>query len=158
MPAPTATTRTDAVVGAWLFVLVLVSLLAVWSGVVRNRQRLSQLRSETVDLAVGPLGVRRELADGRREEVDWNDVIEVDVFVSTKGPHAPSGGAVVLYGSQGGCVVPMDRVQSSGLLDGLGRLPGFDLAGFARAVEQAEDRPNRINTVWSTRHTTEGEP
>lgn len=134
--------------GNWWLVIVLAGGLGAWTAVARNRQRIAQLRSETVALRVDALGVGRELADGREESVEWADIVLIEVFSANKGPHAPAGGALVLYGAEGGCIVPLERVPSSGVLDRLGILPGFDLAQFTVALERAEARPHHPQTVW----------
>jgi hypothetical protein len=135
--------------GGWFVALGMIVLLAAWGAVTRNRREISALRSATVELRVDEFGVRRELADGRSEAVEWTDVVEVEVFGATRGPHAPSGGALVLYGSEGGCVVPLDQVHPSGVADGLSRLPGFSVSHFVRAIEHVEARPHHLETVWS---------
>ena len=42
--------------------------------------------------------MRRVLADGREEGVDWVDVTEVEVLTAKSGPHADSGGVVIVAG------------------------------------------------------------
>jgi hypothetical protein len=135
--------------GGWFVALSVVVVLAAWGAVSRNRRELSALRSATVELRADEFGVHRELADGREEHVEWTDVIEVEVFGANRGPHARSGGALVLYGSEGGCVVPLDQVQASGVTDGLGRLPGFSVSAFVAAIERVEAHPHHPETVWS---------
>ena len=122
--------------GLALLVLVLVAITAVS---VARRHRTH--RSTTVEVAADATGVRRVLADGRREEVSWPEVREVDVFTTRVGPHTASGGAVVLYGDASrGCIVPLDRLAESDLMAHLHRLPGFDPASLVAAL--GERRPD----------------
>lgn len=131
--------------GFWLFVVVVcvgAAVLAVW----RNEGRLSQERARTVELEVGPLGVRRTLADGRVESVEWDELTVVEVLTARVGPHAPSGGVVMLgAGPERGALVPLDRVADTNLSARLGVLPGFDPEAMARAAQQ---RPPSRTTVW----------
>lgn len=127
--------------------LVLVAPIAIFVAVMRNRGLQREVRSATVDLRVDEFGVRRELADGRTEEVDWGEVQEVSVLVADRGPHRRSGGVVVLYGDEArGCLVPLDRVGDSGLLEALARLPGFRTELF---VEALGAKPVVQTTVWT---------
>ncbi len=76
------------------------------------------MRSETVELRVDAFGVRRVLADGREEGVDWSDVTEVEVLTAKSGPHKASGGVVIVAGDEeSGCLVPLDQLEPSGLAD-----------------------------------------
>jgi hypothetical protein len=121
-------------------VILILSLAALVALVVRRRVRA--LRSATVEVEADDRGVRRVLADGRREEVDWFEVMQVDVFTTTFGPHRASGGAVVLFGTaERGCVVPLDRLADSCLLDHAHRLPGFDPGAVVAAVGAPEHEP-----------------
>jgi hypothetical protein len=102
------------------------------------RRRRAQ-RATTVEVVADADGVRRLLADGRREEVRWPEVSEIDVFVTRVGPHKASGGALVLFGdAERGCVIPLDRLAESGLLDHAHRLPGFDPATVVAAVSEPD--------------------
>ncbi len=130
-----------------LALLVLVAIVV--PALVRSGSHRRWAAASTTSLEVGPLGVRRELADGRLEEVHWDEIVEVDVVVAERGPHAGSGGVVVLYAdSQRGVVVPIDQIASSGLAEQLGRLPGFRIDVLAAALE----RPAPAHTTcWSVR-------
>jgi hypothetical protein len=122
-----------------LLVLVLVAITAVS---VARRHRAH--RSTTVEVVADATGVRRVLADGRREEVSWPEVSEVDVFTTRAGPHKASGGAVVLYGDASrGCIVPLDLLAESGLMAELHRLPGFDPATVLTAFGDRPDTSGR---------------
>jgi hypothetical protein len=118
---------------AWL--VVLAAPIFVVSAVSRNHRRRVAARSATVTVGADADGVGRTLADGRHEHVAWSEITSVDVFHARMGPHQDSGGAVVLYGdATRGCVVPLDQLGSSGLLDQIWRLPGFEIQRLLRAV------------------------
>jgi hypothetical protein len=122
-------------VNLWFAIVLLLSPPFIVLAVVRNQKRLSVVRSETVELRVDGFGVRRVLADGREEGVDWSDVTEIEVVRAKSGPHGASGGVVVVAGDdQTGCLVPLDRLESSGLAAMLHQLPGFDVSRLAAAV------------------------
>jgi hypothetical protein len=119
------------------FVLIAVS---------RNHKKLSALRSGTTELRVDEFGVHRTLADGREEGVDWVDVTEVEVLTAKSGPHAASGGVVILSGDElHGCLVPLDRLEDSGVAEALTRLPGFD---SHRLVSALTEKPPKRTVCW----------
>lgn len=129
-----------------LLVLLLVSPVVVFLAVRRNRALQRELRSATVELEVDEFGVSRELADGRRESVEWPEVSQVEVMRTARGPHAAAGGLIVLWGDEtSGCLVPIDRAQDSGLLEALGRLPGFSQLAM---VEALGADPESSAVVW----------
>lgn len=122
----------------WLVLMVWLAPLAIVFAVARNRGRQREIRASTVDLRVDDFGVHRELADGRVEEVDWSEIREVSVVHTRRGPHRVAGGMVVLYGSATrGCIVPLDLVADSGVVEGLSRLPGFDVRRLADALDRS---------------------
>lgn len=122
-----------------LFLVILISPVVVLIAVNRNHRRSVALRSATVSISADADGARRTLADGRQEEITWEEVTEVDVFTTRVGPHKSAGGAVVLYGDESrGCVVPLDQLEASGLLVYISRLPGFDLNRLIGAVTRDE--------------------
>jgi hypothetical protein len=132
--------------GNVIIVLLLIAPIAVFAAVMRNRGLQRQVRAATAELKVDEFGVRRELADGRQEEIDWVEVEEVSVLVTNRGPQAPSGGVIVLWGDDTrGCLVPIDRADESGLLEALPRLPGFDSRLLAEALAQ---EPVSQVVVW----------
>ncbi|MGZ4709985.1 MAG: hypothetical protein ACXWBN_14710 [Acidimicrobiales bacterium] len=119
----------------WLAVVLLLGPLFVVLAVLRNQKRLGLIRSETVELQVDAFGVRRILADGREEGVDWGDVTEIEVLTAKSGPHKASGGVVIVAGDElSGCLVPLDRLEDSGLAAMLQQLPGFDSTRLTQAV------------------------
>lgn len=128
------------------FLLLVVPVFVVLA-VLRNERRRSEVRSATVELVVDALGARRVLADGREERVDWDEVREVDVVRARSGPHASYGGVLMLAGdAERGCLVPLDRLEVTGIVEQLVRLPGFDTARLVEALERSA--PSRT-TVWS---------
>lgn len=120
------------------FAVITIGLaLIVFLAVLRNQSKRAALRSETVDLHVDEFGARRELADGRQEQVDWIQLTEVEVLTAATGPYRGNGGVVILAGdAEKGCLVPIDTVGPSGLVDRLARLPGFDVNLFAEALQK----------------------
>jgi hypothetical protein len=130
----------------WLAVTLMIGPIVVLMAITRNRSRISALRSVTAELRVDEFGVRRVLADGREEGVDWVDVTEVEVLTSASGPHAASGGVVIVAGNaERGCLVPIDRLQDSGLAEALTRLPGFDSRHLMDALVA---RPPTRTVCW----------
>lgn len=130
-----------------LVLMVVVCLPAVAIAVMRNEGRRARARSSEARVVVDVFGVRRELADGRVESVDWSDVQIVEVVRASMGPHRAAGGVVLIGGTgEQGALVPLDRVGPTGLLGRLGALPGFDHRAFDVAVT---DRAPSRTTVWT---------
>lgn len=129
-------------------VLILVVPIAVIMAISRNARRVSAVRSETVELRADELGVRRLLADGREESVDWFEVNEVEVVRASKGAHAAYGGVLVLGADETrGCLVPLDRLDDTGIRDALGRLlPNFDKRRLEAAMQK---RAPARTTCWT---------
>ncbi len=137
-----------------LALILLVAPLAVLIAVRRNQAKVRALRAATVDLGIDDQGIRRELADGRVEQVTWAEVREIDVLVADKGPHAASGGVVIIGdGHERGALVPLDQVASLGIVDHLMRLPGFDLNVF---VDASNAKPSTRTEVWVRPDAPEG--
>lgn len=130
----------------FVIILLLMAPVVIVVAVTRNRRVSRAVRSATVELRVDEFGVFRRLADDREEQVEWTDVTEVEVYRLAKGPHGPAGGVVMISGDDTkGCLVPLDRIEESGLLEGLQRLPGFRVQGFVDALEA--DAPSEL-VVW----------
>ena len=128
----------------WLAVVLLLGPLFVVLAIVRNQKRLSLIRSEMVELRVDGFGVRWVMVDGREEGVDWSDVTEIEVLRAKSGPHGSSGGVVIVAGDEeSGCLVPLDRLEDSGLAAMLQQLPGFDNHRLTQAV--VADPPARTS-------------
>jgi hypothetical protein len=133
--------------GNLIIILLLIAPIAIFVAVMRNRGVQRKVRASTVELRVDEFGVHRELADGRIEEIDWGEVREVSVLVTNKGPHADSGGVIVLWGDlERGCLVPIDRSVDSGLIEALPRLPGFDSQALVEALALP---PVSQTVVWT---------
>jgi hypothetical protein len=127
-----------------LLVILLMAPFVVLIAVMRNRRMQRELRSETVGLEVDEFGVHRELADGREERIDWNEISEVEVLRTRRGPHADAGGLIILWGDDTrGCLVPIDRAEP--VLEVLPRLPG--LSGVA-LTEALAAKPEARTVVW----------
>lgn len=119
----------------WVVLAVVLLAPAVVIAVLRNEGRRARGRAAAARVHVDPAGVRRELADGRVEEVWWSELLEVEVLRANMGPHKDAGGVVLLGGpGERGALVPLDRVGPSGLLAYLGSLDGFDRPAFDAAV------------------------
>lgn len=130
-----------------LVVLVVLCLPAVAIAVMRNEGRRGRARASQAHVVVDVFGVRRELADGRVESVDWADVEIVEVVRASMGPHGASGGVVLIGGpGEQGALVPLDKIGTTGLLGRLGALPGFDHRVFDSAITARA--PSRT-TVWT---------
>lgn len=130
----------------WLGLLLMMSPVVVLIAVARNEARRRAARAATIELHVDELGARRVLADGREERVEWVEITEVEVVTARAGPHGPSGGVVVLGADEErGCLVPLDRLGDTGLIDKLQLLPGFELGRLMDALDQSA--PSRT-TVW----------
>jgi hypothetical protein len=131
----------------WLGALLVLGPIFALVAVVRNQKRIAKLRSATVELEVDVFGVRRILADGRREGVEWLDVTEVEVLTAKSGPHGDAGGVVIVAGDEEhGCLIPIDQLQTSGLAEALTHLPGFD---GQRLMDAILAKPPARTTCWA---------
>jgi len=84
-------------------------------------------------------GVRRVLADGRVEQVGWDELLQVVVLTTSDGPFAEDV-SFVRTGPEGtGCVVPQGAPECAHLLERLHRLPGFDNEALFRAMSSTQD-------------------
>src|SRR5262245_19249886 len=84
-------------------------------------------------------GVRRHLADGKLEQVRWDELTEVWIVTSAEGPFAEDVFFVLTGDGDTGCVVPQGAAESGALLERLQRLPGFDNEAVIQAMACAED-------------------
>ncbi len=120
---------------AWLAAAILVAGIAALA-IGRNQARFGAPGSATTELVVDDAGARRVLADGRVEGLDWDELTRVEVVHARRGPHAEAGGVVMLAGdAEKGCLVPIDRIGDSRLLEQLVRRPGFEVDVFVRALQ-----------------------
>jgi hypothetical protein len=134
-------------VSVWLVVGLFLTPLFILLAVNRNQRRIATVRADTVELHIDEFGARRVLADGREEAVDWVDLTSVEVLTAKTGPHKASGGVVLLCGDEEhGCLVPIDKLAESGVVEALTRLPGFDVR---RLVAATEEKPPKLTVCWS---------
>jgi hypothetical protein len=131
---------------ALVVAVVALVALVVFMAISRRQAAEVLVRSATVELTCDDDGLRRELADGRVEEVRWDQVDEVEVLTASRGPHGAAGGVIIIGdGEERGCLVPLDRAEPTGVLAQLARLEGFDHPAFVAAVEA---RAGTRTTVW----------
>jgi hypothetical protein len=90
--------------------------------------------------------VKRWLADGRYEEVSWDELREVRIITLPKGPWDDRIRFVLDGGGERGCIVPLEVAEESDLLTSLGALAGFDHRVLADALENARTG-NQV--VWA---------
>ena len=116
-----------------VFAVVVVALAVAVGRRDRERRRAA---ATTVRLAVDDVGIERDLADGRHEEVAWSEVDEVRYVLLPRGPWDVRGRLIVAGPGERGCIVPIDVAEEHGLVAALGRLPGFDIAQLADVLER----------------------
>jgi hypothetical protein len=129
--------------------LLLVGVVVVVSALIalgRAERRRRAARAATVSLVVDEWGVRRDLADGRHEEVAWAELQSVEVLTLPKGPWDDPVRFILDGGGERGCIVPRPVALANGLVEALSRLPGFDVRSLAEALDQP--RPGQ-RTIWS---------
>ncbi|MBL1074948.1 hypothetical protein JK358_11145 [Nocardia sp. 2] len=83
--------------------------------------------------------VRRTLADGRVEEVAWNELAEVRIITTADGPFADDVFFVLIGATGKGCVVPHSAADTA-FLARLQALPGFDGDKVVEAMVSVADR------------------
>ena len=131
-----------------------VILLALAAGLValgisgrRNELRRRAAAAATVNLQVDGDTVSRTLADGRHEEVRWDELVEVEVLTTAIGVHKDDGVVFVLSGDgERGCLVPSRLAVEHGVIERLHALPGFD---GRRMVAAMELPPPSRTTCWA---------
>jgi hypothetical protein len=134
------------VVAGFVVALALITLFALTKRGREHRHR----GSATVACRISVAGVERELADGRREAIRFDDLVQIEV-VCTPVPTADDARtfallAAVLGEEPDGCLVPLGVGYDEHLLDRLVRLPGFDIRAWADALERRA--PSRV-VVWT---------
>jgi len=112
-----------------------VGLFAFAIAHLRRTREARQAAAATVKLEVDRWGVKRWLADGRYEEVSWDELREVRVITLPRGPWDDRLRFVLDGGGERGCIVPLEVAQDSDLIASLGALSGFDHRGLAEALE-----------------------
>ncbi len=130
-----------------VILVIVICIPAVLIAILRNEGRRGRDRMAAATVQVDTSGVRRALTDGRVEEVLWSEVAEVEVLRASIGPHKASGGVVLLGGGPDrGALVPLDRVDATGLRIHLDGLPGFDRRRFDEAIRTS---PPSRTVVWT---------
>ncbi len=124
-------------------------VVALPLGFVLVRWRLGARRrhsaAATVAVQVDSVGVRREMADGRTEAVDWHEVCEVEVYRTDTGPHGTAGGFLLLgKDAATGCLLPIDHLDPA-VVEALSMLPGFRLQALTEVLDSP---PPRQAVVW----------
>ena len=119
-------------------IVVLLLSVAVFAFVVAYTRRAREARraaAATVRLEVDDWGVKRWLADGRYEEVSWDELREVRLITLPKGPWDDRLRFVLDGGGERGCIIPLEVAEDTDLVASLGALSGFDHRGLAAALE-----------------------
>jgi hypothetical protein len=124
-------------VSAFLLLGLAAGLIAVGLAVRRNGTTSRTLAASTVDVRVDGELVARTMADGRHEEVRWDELVEVEVFTTKVGVHKADGVVLVLAGDgERGCLMPSALAVEHGVIERLHALPGFDGRRLVAAMEQ----------------------
>jgi hypothetical protein len=134
--------------------------IAAFVGAIRwaRRDRARRMAAAaTTALVVDEWGVKRWLADGRYEEVGWDEVKTVEAYVLPKGPWGERLRFVLDGGGLRGVVVPGDVAREEGLVVGLGRLPGFDFRHLAEVIDSTQPGKEVLWTRPDARPAAAGE-
>lgn len=121
--------------------------LAYLLDVFRRKPASSAGKGAAATVTVDAGGVRRTLADGRVEAVQWEALESVDLLGSDEGPFVDDL-FWLLRSADGGCVVPGSDPAAAALLARLQALPGFDNEGLIRALASTENARFRL---WQRR-------
>lgn len=119
-------------------IAVLIASVGLLAFAIAQQRRARDARlaaSATVNLEVDRWGVKRWLADGRYEEVSWDELHEVRLVTLPKGPWDDRLRFVLDGGGERGCIVPFEVAEGSDLLASLGALSGFDHRRLAEALD-----------------------
>ena len=133
---------------AGVLVLALAAALVAFGVAARrNERRRREAAAATVEVRVDSLRVGRTLADGREEEVGWDELTEVEVLTTAIGVHREDGVVLILAGEEErGCLVPSRLAVEHGVIERLHTLPGFDGRRLAAAMVQP---PPSRTTCWT---------
>ena len=112
--------------------IVSVGLFALALARIRRGREARQAAAATVKLEVDRWGVKRWLADGRYEEVSWDELREVRVITLPKGPWDDRLRFVLDGGGERGCIVPLEVAEDSDLLASLGAAPASTTGRWPR--------------------------
>ncbi len=120
-----------------LLLLVFVMGFALLLAVGRRERARKRSAAETVSFVVDDWGVKRRLADGRKEEVGWKELLEVRATTLPRGPWSDRIRLILDGGGERGCIVSYEKAYEGGLVTALAALPGFD----HRALADVLDKP-----------------
>src|SRR3954453_24076636 len=134
--------------------VVIFLLLISVSGVLLVRARRERIprreRARTVGLDVDGWGVKRWLADGRDEEVGWDELDGVRAIPLPRGPWESRLVFVLDGGGERGCIVDVDNAEGSGLVSRLAGLPRFDHPRLAEVLDTEKTGTEILWTRTST--------
>jgi len=102
----------------------------------RHERAARREAAATTALTADSWGLKRWMADGRYEEVAWDELQEVRALTLPKGPWDTRLRLVFDGGGERGCIVPVEVAEQYGLLGELWRLPGFDHRRLAEALDE----------------------
>ena len=121
--------------------------------IARHQRAERRAAAATVSFIVDDWGVRRSLADGRYEEVSWDELLEVRVTTLPRGPWDERVRFILDGGGERGCIVSYDVADGGGLVPALAALPGFD----HRRLAEVLDKPTTGTVVlWQRTPAPEG--
>jgi hypothetical protein len=125
-----------------LILFLLGGGFAALLAVARHQRAERRAAAATVSFAVDDWGVRRRLADGRYEEVSWDELQEVRATTLPRGPWEERLRFILDGGGERGCIVAYEVADNGGLVPAIAALPGFD----HRLLAEVLDKP-RTGTV-----------
>ena len=131
---------------ALLLLLIATVVFLVLLARARHERAARRAAAATTDLNVDDWGVKRWMADGRYEEVSWEELQEVRALTLPKGPWDTRLRLVFDGGGERGCIVPIEVAEQYGLLGELWRLPGFDHRQLTEILD--EERTGQ-QVLWS---------
>lgn len=83
-------------------------------------------------------GVRRDLGNGKSEDVAWSNLVEVQIVTTDEGPWLDDVFFLLVGGDGTGCCVPQGAPGSETLLERLQALPNFDNQKVIEAMGSVE--------------------
>lgn len=132
--------------GIWILVIALFLTVAVFAVSFDRTKKLRSSRSQTTALIANASTCRRELVDGRVEEVSWSNVTEIEVVVSeNETPDGATAFLLIAESSTKGVLVPLGVGLDEPVWSPLDALSPSLVASIRSAASQA--LPAR-RTVW----------
>jgi hypothetical protein len=119
-----------------LILLLVGGGFAALVAVARHQRAERRAAAATVSFIVDDWGVRRSLADGRYEEVSWDELDEVRATTLPRGPWDDRLRFILDGGGERGCIVAYDTADEGGLVQALAALPGFDHRRLAEVLDK----------------------